>query len=79
MGLLMGLMMGLLGGPAFAFAVRSKKSLTKFEEPKRKFECGQGTNPELGPFGPHKSFAHNAIMFGALFFIIGNIAGGMAG
>ena len=78
MGFFMGLLMGVLGGPALAMAVNSKQSVTKFEENKAKFAKGEGKNPELSPFGPHKSFAQNAIMFGILFFVIGFFAGSLA-
>lgn len=78
MGLFMGLLMGLLGGPALALAVNAKGSVTKFEERKAKFAEGKGKNPELDPIGPHKSFKHNAIIFGLIFGAIGFFVGSMA-
>lgn len=74
-GIIMGLIMGLLGGPALAMAVTSEANITKFEERKKTFEEGKGKNPELDPFGPHKSFKQNAVMFGLIFGAIGLVVG----
>lgn len=71
----MGLIMGGLGGPAIAWAVNQKGSLAAFEERKAKFAAGEGKNPELDPFGPHKPFKQNAIMAGSIFGVIGLVIG----
>lgn len=77
MGLVMGLIMGLLGGPGLAWAVTQPGSLKAFEKRKEKFRNGEGKDPEGDAIGPHKPFRHNAIIFGLMFGAIGLFIGSM--
>lgn len=77
MGLMLGLIMGLLGGPALAFAVRAPGSLAAFEKRRQAFAKGEGKNPVTDLIGPHKSFGHNALVFGGIFGVVGLFVGSM--
>ena len=72
------LIMGLLGGPVLALAIRSPANQRGYAMRKAKFEAGNGPDPDLSPFGPHKSFKQNAIMFGIIFGALGFFLGLMA-
>lgn len=76
--ILMALIMGGLGGPAIAWAMTSPANQKGYEKRKAKFAAGQGTDPDKAPFGPHKPFSHNAIMFGLIFGAIGFFIGTLA-
>lgn len=76
--ILMALIMGGLGGPAIAWAVRAPGSLKGYEKRKAKFLAGEGPDPDKAPFGPHKSFRQNAIMIGLMFGAIGFFIGTLA-
>ncbi|WP_114520942.1 hypothetical protein [Altererythrobacter sp. ZODW24] len=75
MALFMGILMGLLGGPAMAWAYKQPKAVAAFEKRKEKFAQGQGKNPESDPMGPHKTSKQNMIGGGILFFVVGLAAG----
>lgn len=75
--IVMALIMGLLGGPALAWAVRAPGSLKAYEKRKAKFAAGQGSDPDRQAIGPHKSFGHNAVIFGLIFGVIGAFAGSL--
>lgn len=75
--LIMMIIMGGLGGPALAWAVNSPKNRAAYAERRAKFEAGQGPDPDKSPIGPHKSFAQNAIFFGAVFGAVGFLIGMM--
>jgi len=76
-GLIMGIFMAALGGPAMGWAVQQKGSLAAFEKRKAEFAAGKGKDPEAAPFGPHKTFKQNAtagaIGFGLIGLIVGNV------
>ena len=76
--IIMGLIMGLLGGPALAWAIRSKNVRAGYEKRKEAFLAGKGTDPDSAPIGPHKSFQQNAIIFGLIFAAIGFFVGTLA-
>ena len=78
MGLVLALIMGLLGGPVLALAVNAAGSKAAFEKRKEKFRNGQGKDPEQDAIGPHKSFAHNAAVFGLIFAVVGFVVGSLA-
>lgn len=69
--LLTAVLMGVLGGPAMAWAITTKKPMQRYEKEKQKFLSGQGKNPDRHAFGPHKSFKHNAIRFGMMMAAVG--------
>ena len=71
----MALIMGLLGGPVIAMAATNRKNREAYAKRKAAFEAGEGPDPDKAPFGPHKSFAYNALCFGLIFGAIGFIAG----
>lgn len=73
--ILMGLIMGLLGGPAIAMALRMKNAQAGHQKRKEAFLAGKGSDPDAAPFGPHKSFQRNAIIFGLMFAAIGLFIG----
>lgn len=75
MGLILGLIMGLVGGPVMAMAVNARGSRAAFEKRKENFRSGQGKNPELDAVGPHRTFARNATVFGAIFAAVGFVVG----
>jgi hypothetical protein len=77
MGLFLALIMGLLGGPALAWATTQPGSLKAFEARKEKFRKGEGKDPEGDFIGPHKPFKHNALIFGLVFGAIGLVVGSM--
>lgn len=77
MGLVLAILMGLLGGPALAWATKQPGSLKAFEKRKEKFRAGQGKDPELDFIGPHKPFTHNALIFGLIFGAVGLFVGSM--
>jgi len=74
----MALIMGLLGGPVLAWAFRSPAQRRGYETRKAKFAAGQGPDPDKAPFGPHKPFVQNAILFGLIFAAIGFFIGTLA-
>lgn len=78
MALTFAILMGVLGGPALAWATRQKGSVAAFEKRKAKFAAGEGRDPEKDMIGPHRSFGHNALIFGVVFFAIGFFIGSMA-
>lgn len=76
--IIMAVIMGGLGGPAMAWALNSPKNRKGYADRKAKFEAGQGADPDKAPFGPHKPFATNALLFGAILAIVGFMIGRMA-
>ena len=76
--ILMALIMGSLGGPAIAWAFRTPGPFKGYEKRKAKFIAGEGSDPDKAPFGPHKSFKQNAMMFGLIFATIGFFIGTLA-
>ncbi len=77
MSIIMALFMGLIGGPAIAWAMNQKGSLAAFEKRKQKFAEGKGKNPELDVIGPHKGFGYNAMVMGIVFGLIGLFVGSL--
>lgn len=73
--IIMGLIMGLLGGPAMAAAFRTKNVQAGHQKRKEAFQAGKGSDPDAAPIGPHKSFQHNAVIFGLIFAAIGVFIG----
>lgn len=73
--IIMGLIMGLLGGPAIAMAFRMRNPQAGHQKRKEAFLAGRGSDPDAAPFGAHKSFKHNAIIFGLMFAAIGFFIG----
>jgi hypothetical protein len=67
--------MGLLGGPAMAWALQRKNPRKRYEASKAKFLAGQGKDPDRSAVGPHQSFARNAIWLGLMMSIIGGFVG----
>lgn len=78
MAILFALLLGVVGGPAMAWAFTSSANKRGYEMRKAKFEAGEGKNPDLAPFGPHKSFTSNAIQLGLIFAVIGLFIGILA-
>ena len=76
--ILMAIFMGILAGPTMALAINSSTNRRGYEIRKAKFEAGEGKNPDLSPFGPHKSFKQNAVIFGLMFAVLGFFLGSMA-
>lgn len=76
--IIMALIMGLLGGPAMAWAMALPKNQKAHEERRAKYAAGKGSDPDKAPFGPHKSFKHNAILFGLIMAAIGAFIGALA-
>jgi hypothetical protein len=74
-GLLLAVGMGVLGGPAMAWALQQKNPRTRYEASKAKFLAGQGKDPDRFAVGPHQSFARNAIWLGLMMSIIGGFIG----
>ena len=73
--IIMALIMGLLGEPAIAMAFRMQNPQVGHQKRKEAFLAGKGSDPDAAPFGPHKSFKHNAIIFGLMFAVIGFFIG----
>lgn len=73
--IIMAVIMGLLGGPAIAMAFRMPNPRSGHRKRKEAFLAGKGSDPDAAPFGPHKSFKHNAIIFGLIFAAIGSFIG----
>lgn len=73
--IIMALIMGLLGGPAIAMAFRMPNPQAGHQKRKEAFLAGKGSDPDAAPFGAHKSFKHNAIVFGLIFGAIGLFIG----
>ena len=78
-GIILGLIMALIGGPAMAWATQQKGSLKSFEKRKQAFAEGKGKDPEADMIGPHKGFGHNAKIFGVMFGLIGFAIGFFVG
>lgn len=76
--IVMALIMGVLGGPCIAWALTTPANQRGYEKRKAKFAAGQGPDPDKAPFGPHKPFSQNAIMFGLIFGAIGFLIGTLA-
>ncbi len=76
--ILMALIMGGLGGPAIAWAMNSPAQKKGYQQRKEKFLAGHGSDPDKAPFGPHRSFRQNAILFGLIFAAIGFFIGTLA-
>ena len=76
--IIMGAIMGLLGGPAMAWAVTTQKNKRLHEERRAKFAAGKGADPDKMPIGPHKSFAQNAVIFGLIMGAVGVFIGTLA-
>ncbi len=73
--IILALIMGLLGGPAIAMAFRMPNPQAGYRKRKEAFLAGEGSDPDAAPFGPHKSFKQNAIVFGLIFGAIGLFIG----
>jgi len=73
--IIMGLIMGLLGGPGIAMVFGMQSSQAGHQKRKEAFLAGKGSDPDAAPFGPHKSFKHNAIIFGLMFAVLGFFIG----
>lgn len=71
------LFMGIIGGPALAWAMTMKRPRQRYEESKAKFLAGQGKNPDRLAIGPHQTFTRNAIWLGLMMAIIGGFIGAM--
>ncbi|MDP0927638.1 hypothetical protein Q0601_10675 [Paracoccus onubensis] len=76
--IIMALIMGLLGGPAIALVFRMQHLQAAHQKRKEDFMAGKGRDPDTAPFGPHKSFTQNAILFGLIFAAIGFFIGTLA-
>ncbi|KAM9864753.1 hypothetical protein ACIFOC_02496 [Leucobacter aridicollis] len=69
------IVMGFVGGPIVALAMRSSRSRKKHAERKARFESGRGSNPDKDALGPHRPFAVNALVIGAVFAAVGYFIG----
>ena len=58
---------GLLGGLMFGAGFKTSYARNQFERRKRRFqEQGRGQNPDTDFIGPHKPFALNVVISGAI-------------
>lgn len=76
--IILAIIAGVIGGPALAWATRQPGSLRAYEKRKASFAAGQGSDPDRQAIGPHKSFASNALIFGAICAAIGAVVGTFA-
>lgn len=71
----MAILMGLFGGPVLALVMRGENARKGYDKRKAKFLAGEGKDPDKDPWGPHKSYASNAIIMGLFMFAVGLAAG----
>ena len=76
--IIMGLIMGGLGGPAIAWAMQMPNPVKGHQLRREKFLAGKGPDPDKAPFGPHKTFKQNAVIFGLMFGATGVCSGTLA-